>query len=421
MNLLDNWSERGSDLSEFEAVVKELDASTHARKMKLDDLKLLSVFDADKDYVLFHTYDREQWQSKCAPKVSRLGLTAPSAFTSNMDLVNELINRSKLLINYGRNSYLTSSHLSRDLGDCARLGGDSLYNPTEERDRYLMSCFCVNGAAVRSKSMTKYLASKQDCVTVYRTKDGLAKIFSMAGGAYAYLPQSSLVDVIKYFEGELGEVDCRQWYVDHFFTQIWVEFPKKAEDIAATYKLPDIIVPGLLFETSDTRDCSYTCTATYRIGTRKCYIAGDSYSRKHIGTVNVEQIADSIKKKVYATYTRLPERLCALMTVDIDNPRETVCGILEKAGLKANSPRGVGKIYGKKILDDLCGFINPAETYTGYDIAMQILSLPEMISSDEKQYLVETLRVLCGNAIFLDFKEFDKAEPVGGGITLLPV
>lgn len=420
MNLLDSWATSGTTLEGFAETVRELDACTHAKRMRLEDLRLFSVFDADERRVLFHCYDREQWQSKCPPKASQLNLETSSAFSGNPELVKELTERSKLLITSGRTSYLTSAHLARDLGDCARVGGDSIYDPTEERDMYFMSRFCANAQAIRSKSMTKYLASKQDGVAVYRVSGPIAKIFAMAGGAYAYLPQSSLLDVIGYFESELGEVDCKQWYVDHFFTQIWVEFPEKAEDIAKTYKLPDTIIPGLLFETSDTRDCSYTCTATYRIGTRKCYILGDSYSRKHIGLVSPEQITEAIKKKVYATYTRLPERLCELMTLDIENPSSVITGVLNKAGLSANAPKGVGKISAKNVLKELCDPINPAEKYTGYDIAMLILSLPEMIDTtdESKKYLVDILRGISGAAVFMDFKEYDTASPAT--ISLLP-
>lgn len=395
--LLDSWSRSGCDISEFCRTIEMLDDSTRAIDVITDSLELLSV-NADataKDYTALRIYNYDQAMNK--KLASHTGLKTESAISAGYseELIEELQLRSKLAIRYGKTFYLTSKGLIRDLAARAELGGMAIYDPTEQRDAYIVSRYAKNPA--RAIGIVRYGENPK-----------VGKLFAMASKGYCYVPQKFIIDLLNNFKKSMGETECKAWTVDHSLTLIEVFFTERAEDLAATYKLPDMPIPGIRIETSDTGDCSIIASSIWK--TKRSTISGESYSRKHSGRFSPSEVLDGITNTVFSTYTKLPERLCELAVMPLSNPGAVIRHVMKS--LKAD--KVMGKKRAASLTDALILELDISADYTAYDIAMIFLDLPDrvgFIDKDEEKFLKRDLEKMCYKAPFLKYDSFVAEEP----------
>jgi len=398
--LLDSWVASGTTFEGFEQAVKNIDTSTRAVELNTSLIELLSVSNHTDERTEFKVYNQAQTTGKSLP--ASTGLPTESATGAGMSegLISELQRRSKLVIRASGKIFLTSKGLSRDLGARAYLAGDAIYDPTEERSAYLMS---------------RYAARPNTTIAIIRNgeTEHVQKIFAMLSSKYCYIPQHSLCGIISGFEAELGKVKCVSWSVSHTLTEIWVEFPEKAEDIAATYGLAGMPVPGMLLETSDTGDCSISAIATWKTK-RRSYSRANCYSRKHSGNFSIEEVNKEIQRNLYTTYTKLPERLCELSLIEVANPQDCI----EKVITALKTGAAIGKRRSADLTDAFLSEIDNTAAYTAYDIALMFMDLPSRFDVKDDRFLRVEIEKLAYKAPFANFEKF--AVPASRSVVLSP-
>lgn len=185
-----------------------------------------------------------------------------------------------------------------------------------------------------------------------------------------------------------------------------ISFPDKARDIAAVYKLPNQITPCLYLGTSDTGNSSITAIGKLMIDGKSC-VYSDVYRRKHRGDVNPGTLLAEIENKIFAKYTRLPERLCELMTVPVSNPRTVAKQVLDQIRFTGETGKELGAELTRALLDEF----TPGLSYTAYDVAVAIMTLPSRCSGVAKS-TIEKLEEVCGRAPFVQYQTKATAVPV---------
>lgn len=374
--LSDRWVETGTDFSDFEAVINRLEKATVTVPLYNSKMKFCSVderpdtlrVDGKIPLRIFHKDNVYG-----VPDISAVDVNTMADAGVPEDILAEIL-RTKLLIQYEKSVFFTAEYLSRDLGARAGLGGEAFGIPCEARSHYLASRFSTDNGISQA---------------TVRREGRVAKIVALGSKTFAHVPQTLLMDLLHEFEGELGKAECERWYVSHQYTMLTVSFPEKARDIAGTYGLKGKFeppTPGMIFETSDTGDCSVRCSAVwfYGKGMSKTSLArAESYSRRHSlsalkGRTLAEIAFEEASKKVFKTYKELPERLCTLMSVDVVNPKY----VLEKMFEHLNVRKLLGQGREQTLLEVMQGEIHPAELYTGYDIAVMFMQLSQVAFED---------------------------------------
>ena len=121
--------------------------------------------------------------------------------------------------------------------------------------------------------------------------------------------------------------------------------------------------------------------------------------RSHRGTVDLNQIVEDVEKEIFSTYTKVPEKLCELLTIEVSNPVATLKRVFTEVGI-ANA---VGRKNKDKIQGELCAEFVSGK-YTAYDIATKVFSIADRLGVKNPNQL-EKLRTAGKRAIFLDYKE----------------
>lgn len=391
--LLDTWSESGTDFESFSNLITDISNSTMAQPVDLSGATLYHVVDADAEFLKFHVFDNRYSCLNRVPSRTRLSLDKARSNGVTDELIEE-IKDGKLMIRLcSGKAHPTSKHLSRDLAARAMLSGESVYDPTEERDAYFMSRYCA--------------VSAQSNAILRKSDDGACKVIALPSKTYCHVRQDILLEIVAYLRKELGEMECAAWHVDNFISQVWLRFPKQAADIAAVYQLPDseFLVPGVLLETSDTGDCSIRASAFWEFKHRSRGRIG-FYERDHRGTITINDIISGVKSKLLPKYTELPKRLVELLTVDIQEPAAAVAMCMKMANGKIRD-RLSNRVM-KGLAEQLQMEVDGAQNMTGYDIAMLFLDLPARVTNTDGS-IKETVEKLAGAVPFLDFDRISKA------------
>lgn len=415
--LLDRWSVAGSDLTKFKQILEDMASITRTKKVVAKNVSLYSKNEhlptsTDKVPVYVLSPDNV-WEID--PKTGRLGLHGGALKRESFhaagadDLLDEYENSSKLMLNIDGSVYFTSKNLSPTLGLRTEMKGESVLEPSLARD-------CLTAERLNNSSEITFIT---------RHVDGLRKVFAAMSGTYAYVPQNFMCQVIDRIEADakLGSISCKNWRVDNQLSEVWLEFPEKADEISALYEYEDVLVPGLYLAASDVGECSITIRATWRIN--KSIIISDEIKRKHTGKIEIEKILEDADKIVFSKYTKLPELLCELMATDITNPVWTKMSEKKFASLNEKAIReaiktvfdeiGVVKAIGKKnekdVYEQLCDEIDSSLSYTAYDVVMMVMQLPERLSGLSNTYK-EMLAKACGKAPFTDFDKAKKSTKV---------
>lgn len=414
--LLDKWSASGSDVESFNKAVKELSDATYVNVVRAGNLKLFSKAESDISSILsvFVLDPNDLWEVDPTGALSlKRGKFKRESFekVNAEELVKEYENSTKLLIQTDGQTLFTSANLCPTFGLRTQMGGDATLTPSIGRDIHFAERLKVN--------------EDEEISLIIRKSNGIRKAFAALSGTYTYEPQTLMSDTLKRVSdgGVLGKMECHHWSLNNQIGEIFVEFPEKTAEISAIYDLEDELVPGLYIAKSDVGECSITIRATWRIGSS--IIILDELKRKHSGKIDVEKIMEDVDKIVFSKYTKLPEKLCELMTVNITDPtwKKTLStSKFESANKKAVNAaiKSVFKQIGlveattkkieKQLYEALCDEIDPSISYTAYDIAMMIMQLPERRISGLSKAYIDPLAKACGKAPYV---KYDKvASPV---------
>lgn len=385
--LFDDALIEGNNIAYFRQVVQEIDEGTTSFRASTNELTLLPLLEYNDEASTFAVCA----DSLTEKKIAKLNHEKFLDKGGTNELLKEMHEKSKLLIQNKGTIYFTSFGLSRDLGARARVGGDAIYDPTKERAAYFMSRY------IKEPSFATVV-----CRNNMDTGGSVQKIIAILSGRYCYVPQGTLLKIIDNIDASLGAVKCNGWSVSNNLTRILLEFPDKAAEVAKTYSLPNTVIPGLMLETSDTGDCSITAVGTWRLAGKRYASYGNRYSRKHSGEVDIENVMSKIEKTIFGKYTVLPARLCELMLVDMKFPASAINNVLATARhTVALSKRTV-----KYLAETLGNELDPGAKYTAYDIAMLLLDLPARVESNNNETR-EEVQKLCYNALFEDFVAAD--------------
>jgi len=280
----------------------------------------------------------------------------------------------------------------------AGLGGDAMCSPSLMRTVSIFLSFC------RSKNRQVQL--------VLRKADSspsapIRTVVAVHSDSYAYVEQMVLKELYDEMAKALGPGKGYRWGVSQSLSYIYVTFPELAKEIAATYSLPDELVPGVCIRTSDTGDCSLTIDGIW-MGKNNRRFGGEGLSRTHRGNFDKTQFIADAKEKIFDKYTELPFRLCEQLSVDIPDAKAAIKFAFKGVGMTA----AIGKKNSKILEDYLISEIDRKRKYTAYDISMMIAELPERMS--EAGYslnLVAACEKIATKAAYLDYNKLAVALP----------
>ncbi len=416
--LLDSWCETGNDIEAFKKLLKEISATTTVKKTEARNVTLYSknenVISTEEKVPVYVLAPGKIWDFD--EKSGRISLHGGNINRKQLvdfgasDLVDEYEKKNKTMLCIDGKVYFTSSNLPSTMGLRTDIKGEAGIIPTLERD--ILSAQRLN--------------TTTEISFITRVVDGLRKSFAALSGSYAYVPQSFLGDILTRIDadGKLGKMVCNHWSVDNILSEIYLEFPEKADELSALYEFEDEIVPGLYLAKSDVGECSITIRATWRIN--NSVIVADELKRKHTGKIVSKDILEDVDKIVFSKYTKIPELLCSLMGTDITNPTwaktvsskefaslnskaiaESIKHVFNEIGMVS----AVGKKTEKSIYEQLCEEVDPTLSYTAYDIVTMVMQLPERLTgltANSKNLLAKA----CGQAPFVDMTKKPKSSKV---------
>lgn len=414
--LNDDFKMVGNKLSEFKDALTEVANCTESEKICTSELTVLSYNNtaSTEDKLVFISLPAgAPWKG-----TEGSGLASGVLYTNKIlangnfrSLVNEMKNGIKTMLTCNRKTFFVSMIALDSLGRRSKFGGGRLLTHDLARNINLAQ-------GLESPS------SKKNATLIYREFQNVKKVFSVFSEKYAYIPQTVLIEILNILEiGPMGKMVCRDWEINHEISSIHIEFPEKADEFQQIYNLPDKYIPGLYLATSDTGHCSLTARTTWRIGGSISHgfgineddSSGVKGKRKHMGNIDSEQFCEKADKEIFSKYSKLPERLCDLMTKDITNPswnlndkkdmrknKEAIAETIKYVFKKIQMVASIGKGLEKQLFEALCDEIDPSLSYTAYDIVTMIMGLAERVDGIAKS-TENNLRSVISKAPYVNF------------------
>lgn len=406
--LLEDYAVSGSDFDSLKEQIKEMNGITKFLRVPSREMNILSLKGMDDTrFCWYHIYTDSFTDERrpVAPRLSNMGFAQMESKGVTPELLKEIKDNAFMFEINGK-CFPVSPKVFSTM-DQLGMTGSFLDTPSYERDMLIGRQLSNVG---------------RECTAVVREIGNTRKMFALLGPRYAHFDQMVMFDIIKRInaDGILGDSRCHHWEMSNFFTELYVEFPDKAKDIADEYKLPAPYVPGILIQTSDTGNCSMTVKGTARIGNSLVIL--DEVRRKHSGANGNANTADIIKEiledcetKIFSQFTKIPEKLIELMMLDIGpddlssaENRKKNGEAIEKVINSIFDQLGVLKILGKKnktaLINQLVSEFDEENHYTGYDIAFAIMSIPERVTGIAKSH-VKSLQKCLAQTPFCDFVE----------------
>ena len=188
---------------------------------------------------------------------------------------------------------------------------------------------------------------------------------------------------------------------------VFLEFPEKAEEVKKTYKLKDDFIPGLLISKSDVGLGSVRISGCWRKD--NAFTIFDTVRKEHSGTFDINDVIDEAADRIFGNYTKLPERLCELMLIDITDPNWFTKYSLEEAREKnisacssviknifkqINLKGAIQKKRERAIFEELVSALDPDIRYTAYDLCTLIMEIPARITGISSIYMEELMKTV---------------------------
>lgn len=399
--LLDAFEQTGNDLNELRELISEVSKATFFEPVLSGDLNILSFRrKEDEKRISFYKMaprhmptDTDGILGNHVVGVNTSSISGRGDFTS---LIKEVVENSKFCL---YNEKANKAYFASPTGVITSLerfglNGMALLEPSIPRDLMIAECF------------------KKDisCTAVIREFNGTKKIMALMSPKYGAIDQNIIFDILDRFPAEMGTPVCKKWNFTHFRTNVYVEFPEKAKELCALYKLPNAWIPGVMISTSDVGQNSLRVTGTWRHG--DSITAHKTVSRKHVGAIVPEKLIKEVDSEIFSEYNKLPERLLELLSVSVEF--EDIPKTIKRIFKEIKITDTLGKKRAKSLREALINEFSPLMEYSAYDIVTNIMSIPERVSMKEG-YVLERLRKCCGMSPYVfdnknSFKEEDEEE-----------
>ena len=342
---------------------------------------------------------------------------------------------TRLMIQVDRKTYIVSQLALATLGQRIELKGRAIQEPSLERDIFI----------------ARRMQSSKNIQFIIKAANGLGKVFMAASEGYKLLPMTAIERIYHIFgtENGIGRMKCEGWEIDHSISRIRFSFLdyEKTQDMACLYGLSDeeTPAPGIEIISSDIGDYAFTVRGLWKL--RRGYLYTDEVSRKHSGGIDEEKIVDEVKHTIFERYTLLPDRFMELLETDItpqsvqeaaaalkeaqqavmdagaagdeETPECIVLARAEKAAdrqfkdhkkLLTELVRRVMKEvttsslqYKKDWIERVTDGMDPAVSYTAYEIMSLILDTQIMTKSDDT---AEKMRKSMTKLPYLDYAKY---------------
>ena len=378
--LLDSWMATGRTYDEFKKHLTELSDATHFVRVNPVEISVLSLKSVNEDKARFWDLqpcntggpqDKTRIRSLAIQNVLKKG--------SHEQLLKESFENVKaLFFSDGKLIFPAERIFTRGMAQFG-VGGSKMGVPSYERDLYVSSLF----------------RDARKCTFVIREISGAQKLVSILSERYQELPQSALCNIIEALMkvSDFGTMETYMWMMTNWTSEIYVEFPEKADEIRDFYPaLRDDFIPGLWLCTSDTGDSSVKIYPTWRYRNAISYVEESAVRQVHSSRITLESVISSVIDKAFKEYARMPEAMCALMeqsitddSLDISTPRgmaknrEIVESVIKNAFRSLNIVKAIGIGRTKSLREQLCAEFSGNIRYTAYDIATAIMSMPERL------------------------------------------
>lgn len=398
MFINDDYREVGNDYLEFVDTINAMVNRTEVLRLPKSLIKAWTIMSEDDKffYLAQNGYSTPTFlpgDSAVRQPVPSIKPFAKKKFFDrgmNQALLDEISRSKTFFVMDSKATLFEGEGLWNTLGQRIGLTGKNISEPSFARNEHVQERLDVQ-------------TEKPEVYTiVLREQNGVKKWFAAHSDSYPYVPQTILCDIAEKFiaanYGGLGEAKCAEWEVNHHYSTVKLLFPEKAKDIQATYGLPDAIVPGLILTTSDLGENSITCKGIFSV--RGSYVVQKEVKKQHKGDVKPDSVVATIDKEVFSEYTKLPARLCELMTIDIADVKYSLDEAFKGLGI-----RKFGEKTTEKLTEALMMELPAGGSYTAYDLSIAILSLQGRLS-DIPVYTKNALEEKCIKAPFLKWEQF---------------
>lgn len=437
--LADDFEITGTDMEEFENHVREMDRHTLVWNCRLRDIHVLRIRSLKKCSLEECEFYRMRPDEPIKDgRVEIIGCKKQDEF--GLD---------SFCLDSGRRKKTPSSEkrfcrkLEKELN-----GGDTIFYITDLKYACFLSPKAVDTLNQRLKSpgegsvkFPRTPSLPRDCClagamnrddevnVVIRHEDGVGRIFAVMGSKYRKecgegqqgsrrnrerrkqnREEHTLGEIIDVYEwltehGGLGEPECEGWEITHDVCRICLSFPEKAAEWETRLGLRERILPCLEFQTSGTGDSSLQVNGCWKFPSGGM-VYGKRVSRSHRERLKEETVARRALEEIVGEWEWLPRRMKYLETVraaaeteegkNADSPSrnrraamECFKKILAMKEIKAVIGTDRARNY-NKYLD---WHIKEERPYTAYDVAAEIISLPDNV---EKSKSMESEQVRLG-------------------------
>lgn len=319
----------------------------------------------------------------------------------------------------------------------------------------------VTSAAIEKRCLAsdiliaELLHSPKACTLIIKHFRGVGKIVAVMSDSYAKIKLRELWTVASDLSEEsknrtatgmtkkLGPMVCEGWDITHERCSISFSFPEYAKEVSEIYHLPKTMIPCVELMTSDMGECAFTAKAYWKLedGSK---IIGEIYRKEHRKPkatrrnysdegIDIELVEKEIREKIFDKYTILPERLMALMGIDIspsnlDLTKARGANVNRKYILSAFSAvfkqlRLVDIVTKKRLkrIEALIDYsiMDDEMYYTAYDVVMDIFSLEEKLKGffEQEDLCKETVRKFneaISKAAYVNFEKFANGNTEAG-------
>lgn len=405
MFILDDYRETGVNYLDFVNAVNNMVAHTDVMQIPIHAIRVCTiVYETDTAFVVaMNTGIEPKFNSKTSklecPECKVVPFFKRKIFAKNMppEFIQEMSAAKTIFVLNGQHTCFYREGVYNTFKQ--RIGLNS--KDMKEKKGFILNEHIQSFLNPKRNEKGEEL-SPEIVTVVIRKQNDVKKLMAVNSNSYRYVPQTILCDIANHFVAAnyvgLGEAVCKEWEVNHEASSLQLLFPEKAEHLQQTYGLPDKIIPGIELITSDVGECSITCKGFFMIkGSR---IIQREYKKEHKGDVDPDNIITNIDNKIFSEYTKLPSRLCELLTIDVaDVPFALDTAFNE---LKI---RKFGEKTDTKLKNALLTELPSGRNYTAYDLAMSILSLQGRVA-DVPAYAARELEEKCIKAPFLHWEQF---------------
>ena len=405
MNLMDDYTERGDNLSRFKDEIKKIVHATFPIEINFarNDFTIFSYIGWDEEVSGYWFYElNKETLERLREKGMLKRIRMPATYVNN-SLMEDMIQRKiNLMIGCRGRIYYLSKYAVKALCEKSGLKGEWIKEQSLSRDLYLMET--LSRQHKNYKMIVRMNQIYEGNVSKYSYK-----AFGFVTCRHHDIPFYYMTEIMERIENErtYGKVELREWQVTHRLTHIYMEFPDEASRLEKTYQLLEPVIPGIVLYSSDTGAASFTALVTYRIPSTDTYLITNEWKRNHQSFIEIDEIMQNITR-LLGEIDSLPMEFEKMQNRVIYEKRETdsVSDFRKKnaATVEHSIRKWIKDIELGSFLktgrkerferEQICE-IDPGKVYTQYDLAKCIFQSQKMIASMKDQVQAKKTLAKC--------------------------